>query len=558
MDDDIGRLRQRIQELEARQQDYEQLTRLVDAAARGENIYSPAGNSLLYVDPSSHQIVEANDAAHAFLGFERGQLQGVSIHALEVRNQAEQQNAVTYVETSRQEQIYSCSYRHGTGSLVPVKVYKRLVEKDGHQACQYLLEDISLHKRLQHELKRREHTDYEFQQKLKMLNEINVELSRLDSFDELCWHGVKLGVERLGFSRLSLWFLNEKRNLMVGSYGVNEEGEIRDERNQSWAFDGTHVDDFLAGKTEPVITHSEAPLYNDKSEILTQGWHISVPILNGEQFIGFMAADNFLSRQPMLSYEPELLRLYGITIGHLVALTRARNQALELRLEQERVRMLKTFLTDVGHDFRTPLAVINTNTYLLQKTKDDDRKIGLASTIQEQVMYITQMINDMLEIVKLEYELQLDLALVNLKELIISVVRAYNAAAAEKQIQWQLELDDTLQIKVDIPYLEKALGGIVKNALQYTQAGGRIRLSTGCDNGMVTIRIQDNGIGIADEHLDQIFKPLYRINEARTIRGSGLGLPIAKAIVEAHHGHITVESVLGERTTFEISLPLRE
>jgi signal transduction histidine kinase len=557
MADELDVLRQRIRDLEVIERDYVQLKSLVASAEKGQHLPDAIGNIVLYVDPASHLIVEANESSADFLGFSVDQLRRLSIDALEVHDHATDENIAIYTETSLQEQIYTCSYRHHDGFLLPVHVRKRLIKKDSADILYYLLDERSLSKRVWHELKRREQADYQFQQKLKTLNEINFDLNHIDSFDDLCWHGVKLGVERLGFSRLSLWFLDKKKNVMTGSYGIDEQGSIRDERQQSWAFDGTHVIDFLAGKTDPVITYDEAPLYNDKSQILThQGWHISVPMLNGEEFIGFMAADNFHSKQPMLNYEPELLRLYGITIGHLAALTRARNQTLELRLEQERARMLKTFITDVGHDFRTPLAVINTNTYLLQRVKDEEKKKSLANTIHEQAMYITQMINDMLNIVKLEYELQLDITAVDLKAQVLAVVQTHDPMAAEKQIQWQLELHDNVVVQADMPYLEQALGGIVKNAIQYTPAGGHITLSLQSYEDTVGIRVQDDGIGIEAQHLDKIFKPLYRVNEARTNRGSGLGLSIAKAITEAHHGHLTVESVLGEGTTFELVLPM--
>lgn len=556
MVDELDTLRRRIQRLEAMERDYEHLNRLIDSAAQGQNIHYVTGNSILYVDPSTHQILEANDLAYDLLGFQGDQLQGVSIDSLEVLDNNTHEPPALYVETSRHERIYTCSYRYRDGTLLPVRIYKRLVEKDGKRIWHYLVEELSLHKLLLHELHRREHTDYQFQQKLKTLNEINFDLNHIDSFDELCWHGVKLGIERLGFNRLSLWFLDKKKNRMVGSYGIDEQGHIRDERQQSWAFDGTHVIDFLAGKTEPIITYNEAPLYNDKSEIITDGWHISVPMLNGEQFIGFMAADNLLSKLPMFNYEPELLRLYGITIGHLAALTCARHQALDLRLEQERVHMLKTFIRDVGHDFRTPLAVIQTNTYLLQKVNDNDKKKSLVNIIQEQATYITQMINDMLDIVKLEYELDLDPIPMILTHLVTAVVQTYDALAVAKHIQWHFDLDTSAVIQADAHYLEQALGSVVKNAIQYTQTGGHIRLSMQCYENTVGIRVQDTGIGMESYHLDKIFKPLYRVDEARTDRGSGLGLSIAKAIVEAHHGHITVESVLGEGTTFEIVFPM--
>lgn len=534
--------------------DYGQLKKLIDDASENKDIDRYGDEIVLYADSVSLQILDANPQALAFLGFSKEQLQNLSIETIEVNDKPDIK-PITYVESSQQEQIYTCSYRHQDGYLLPVRVHKRWLTKDQQPILRYTLEEQSLKKRLWYELRRREDAGYQFQQKLKILNEINIDLSRIESLDSLCWHGIKLGVERLGFERLSMWFLDATRNVMVGSYGIDEDGEIRNEQDQSWNFAETPVIDFMAGKTEPVLKFNEAPLYNHKSQILSTGWHISVPMLNGNQLIGFMAADNFLHHQPMKPYAPELLRLFGMTLGHLIALTQARTQALELRFEQARVQMLKTFITDVSHDFRTPLTIINTNSYLLHKLKDDDRKKVLINTIQEQNTYIGHMIDDMLEVVRLKSDLVLESASVELQLLVQEVIRSHQTLAATKSIQLHFQSKKSVVIKADIYYLKQALSKLVTNAIKYTPTGGEVNLSIHIYPHEIGIRVTDTGAGIEEAHLDKIFKPHHKVNEARTEMGSGLGLTIAKIIVEAHQGRILVESSLGSGSTFEIILP---
>lgn len=545
----------RLQQLEAIERDYVRLKRLIDYAAKNQSVGSYAGSVVFYVDEATRHIVDATGSALDLLGFTLEELRTLRIDQLESLNDSPK---TTYVESSQEEDIYHCSYKHRDGYLIPVKVIKRRLVWRGKAIVHYFLEEQTLHQRVWHELNRREDSGFQFQQKLKTLNEISLRLNLIESFDEMCWLGVKLGIEQLGFDRISLWFLDVSRNVMAGSFGVDEQGRIRDERGQSWTFDGTHVMDFLNGNTDPVVRLEEAPVYNEKSEIIGFGWHISVPMLNSGQFIGFMAADNFIHHYPMKNYEPELLRLYGISIGHLTAITRARQQTFDLRIEQERVQMLKAFIRDVGHDFRTPLSVINISSYRIRNVQDDEQKNSLAQTIQEQVRYVNRMIDDMLGIIEMQSELALNLTRLDIGRFLEIMIQPFHVFAAAKRIQLHLESKPGIMVQADTNYLEEALGKIINNAIQYTQPDGEVRVSLRQHPHEVGICIRDNGIGIEKQNLDKVFRPLYRVNAARTNRGSGLGLSIARIIVEAHHGRITAESVFGQGSVFEVILPRQQ
>ncbi len=533
---------------------YARLEQLIDYAAHGQDISRYGGHAVLHVDPRTRRIIDINDYTLHLIGCTMDEIAALTFDDLEVLTEGADAPR-TYVENSVVEHVYSSALRHRQGFLIPVEIHRRVLYKDDQRVLYYRIEDRSAVNRLWHELQRREDMGFQFQQRLKALNELTVELSRLDAQDALYRHTVKLGVERLGFDRLGLWFCDLERELMVGCYGIDERGEIRDEHDQSWSYANTFVADFIAGQTEVTLRYADTPLLNDKSEIVEYGWHLAAPLFHGGQLIGILTADNLLRKQPMKNYEPELLRLYGMTVAHLTQLKRVRDQAFAMRLEQERTKMLREFIAKVGHDFKTPLAVINTSSFLLQKLEDTEKRATQASRIHQQVKHISQMIDDILDFVTLESDLVLKPAVTELQPLIQDVVDEYRPAMEEKTLQCEVQLEPVPSIEADSQQLRRAVGEILKNAIQYTPAGGHIRISVVQYPQEIGIRIQDSGIGINHNALDKVFKPLYRADEARTERRTGLGLPIAKTIVEAHQGNITVHSTLGEGSTFEIIIP---
>jgi signal transduction histidine kinase len=554
MSDEIDHWRQRAEQL-AREN--ARLERLIDAAAAGQDIELYGIQSVLYVEPATQRIVDANNAALDFLGYPREHLLRLTIPEIEVLNASGDSSEKTVIERKVEITIYLCAYRHAQGHLLPVEVRRLLISGKHDPILHYSLEDTTLPKRVWRELNRRGDTAFTFQQRLKALNELTLELSRIDSYDALCQQIVRLGIERLGFDRLGLWFYDPELGLMVGSYGVDEQGQMRDERDQRWrASNSQEIGQFLAGNTQVALVFDEGPVYNHKSEVVDYGWHIAVPLLHGDRFIGVLSADNYLRKQVMKEYEPELLRLYGITVAHLTELIRTRDQTFALRLQDERAHMLRAFITNVGHDFRTPLSVINTKSFLIQRAQTVEQREALVGGIHQQVSYIGHMLDGMLELVALQSELTLTTALVDLRRLVMEVVTGYQALLAAKGLTCALDDAHAMTISADPRLLRRAVRALFENAMQYTPAGGSIQVSFARYANEIGIRIRDTGVGIAQEHLGHIFEPLFRVDQARTERRSGLGLAIARTIVEAHGGRITVESAPGVGSTFEVIVPV--
>jgi PAS domain S-box-containing protein len=551
----IESLQKRIQELETVEQEYKQMKALVEDAAKGENLEKYAGDMLLYSDPESQMIVDANDLALAFLGYSLEELRSLKITALEA---CENHEATIYNKSANPVENYECQYRHREGYDLPVRVRKRLIEKAGKSLWFYILEDKSLRKQLWRELSRREDSNFQFREQLKTLNEISLELGRISSTEDLCRRSIELGLERLGFDRLSIWLMDTSAEVMRGTFGVDEHGQIRDEREQSWSYVRSYVEDFLAGRREALVTHDDALLYNERSEVIAYGWHISVPLLDAQNFIGFMAVDNFIHKRPLESYQTDLLQLFGASIGNLLARQWEQETIRRLQLEQERFRFLENFVTSIAHEFKTPLAIINTSSYFLSKSREESKRQSHAANIEDSVAYLNHLLNVMLEMLKLDSLKDLNISALNMESFLPDILKNLMPLASSKPIQVQLQMQATQTLQADSALLWRALEEILKNAIEYTAANGTIEIRLTENQNQLRIGIHDTGIGIPEAELEKIFERFYRVDQSRSSRKAGLGLALAKRIIDLHHGEIHVKSTLGQGSLFEILLPLPE
>jgi PAS domain S-box-containing protein len=230
-------------------------------------------------------------------------------------------------------------------------------------------------------------------------------------------------------------------------------------------------------------------------------------------------------------------------------------------IEQQRTKLMRDFLRNASHDLRTPMAVMNTKLYLIERYLDQPEKaLDQINGIKSQVSRLSQMLDDMLFLTQLDQTpLELELAPINLNEIADWLRLRYQAQAANQKITLQVDrVPDPVLVLADTAELMRALQRLVENALLYTSDAGTITLRTRrtADTGL--IEIADTGIGIPPEALPHLFERFFRVDDARNSDsgGAGLGLPIAHALIEAHQGRITVQSSLGKGSTFAVQLPL--
>jgi len=220
------------------------------------------------------------------------------------------------------------------------------------------------------------------------------------------------------------------------------------------------------------------------------------------------------------------------------------------------------FLSSMSHELRSPLNAISGYAQLLEQ----DASLSVKPREQVRVVrrsadHLSGLIDGILDISKIEAgRLYLSRDEVRLSEFLDQLVGMFRVQAAAKGIDFVFKRPTVLPVVVyaDEKRLRQVLINLLSNAVKYTDDGGQIRIQVRKSKNRAELIISDTGIGIAEEDLPNIFEHLYRTDKSRnrSTGGSGIGLSIAKAIVEAHGGTITAKSVPGTGSEFTVSLPL--
>ena len=235
----------------------------------------------------------------------------------------------------------------------------------------------------------------------------------------------------------------------------------------------------------------------------------------------------------------------------------ADGRSVKLAVERERLRVLADFIRDAGHDFRTPLAVINTSLHLLERSDDEERKVNRLKVIRDQVDHLDRLVDGLLVMVRHDSELPMSMHILNINTLLKDGMSRLHEIAGENEQTLEFDLTpDRLTTLGNALELHRAVTSVIDNALRYSPGQTTILVETAREASEAIIRVIDHGTGIKPEDQERIFERFYRADEGRAAGGLGLGLSLARRIVERHHGRVEVQSVYGEGSTFSIHLPL--
>lgn len=247
--------------------------------------------------------------------------------------------------------------------------------------------------------------------------------------------------------------------------------------------------------------------------------------------------------------EGEVYRLFH-AVNSLAAVLNAHADN-EVREKQ----FLKNTISDISHQLKTPLAALNIYNGLLQDQDIDAASVKEFADLSEQELdRIETLVQSLLKITRLDAgTIVLEKAVENLADMMRDIELHFAYRARREQKALVLAGADDVQLLCDRDWLSEAVDNLVKNALDHTQSGDTIRIEWKALSSAVQITVKDNGCGIHPEDLHHIFKRFYRSRFSKDTQGLGLGLPLAKAIVEAHGGTIEVDSEPGKGSAFTMN-----
>ncbi|MBU2669045.1 GAF domain-containing protein [Actinoplanes bogorensis] len=289
---------------------------------------------------------------------------------------------------------------------------------------------------------------------------------------------------------------------------------------------------------------------------------IGLPVRAGRRVLGVIAffVDADLPHDPDIA---AVLDTICVHLGRFVERRRAEDLQLALVSAQHELTRMQDELTAlVIHELRNPIGVIRGYMETLLESPDlaeTDRRY--AGVVDRSAEHLQRLVDDLLDLARLDAgHLSIDPRPMSAGRLLREVIENHRPDADAKQLTVEARLQPHLPVHADAHRLRQALDNLLSNAIKYTPAGGRVMVTAETGGDGVTIEISDTGIGIPAEQYPRLFSRFFRAGNATRagIKGTGLGLAVTKAIVEAHQGTLAARPAVGGGTTFTVTLPTVE
>ncbi|MEI6308897.1 MAG: ATP-binding protein [bacterium] len=380
----------------------------------------------------------------------------------------------------------------------------------------------------------------------------------------------------IGSHNIRLYRLDEQSQILHPEVAVCAPGRYSPQEEKMIETMTLHLGEGITGW----VAATGQPLLSGDAEREPRGRHmpgtefldesmISVPLKVGESILGALT----VAKLGLFQFGELEMRLASLLASQMaIALENARLYQIQLKvrtqLEQdiERIRKLEAvredFLYSVSHELKTPLAAIAATLEMLEQVPLEQRAqflLGYRDLLMRSSERLQRLVGNLLETSKFTSGL-LELYLVAHDPLVLAreALQRMEPEAASKKLTLELEADEGLQqLYLDRERTLQVLGNLLSNAIKYSMPGGKVTLSLLEEKAGVTFAIRDRGFGISREEQLHIFERFFRSSSTQSFNasGSGLGLFLSKALVEAHGGRMGIESELGRGTRVWFTLP---
>ncbi|WP_123040745.1 ATP-binding protein [Cohnella candidum] len=361
----------------------------------------------------------------------------------------------------------------------------------------------------------------------------------------------------LSLSNLALYETAEGQRRMINNIldTIHEGVQVMDVSGKIVQINATMCELFGVNPAEVDLSTSTPDTYR---AFLSR--HVEDP----DALIGFIrqaaagATPEKSTRYRILGEPGKIIEIYGENLVRGGRMTGTLFVHRDITKEYEVDRMKSEFVSTVSHELRTPLAgILGFAELMLHRELSPDRQRKYVSTIHLEAQRLTDLINDFLDLQRIESGKQVyDMKPVDLPDLLNEIVQVQQALTDKHRLSFR-ESGGTALVSGDADKLRQAFVNLVGNAVKYSPDGGSVEVSCLRQGSSVRVTVRDEGLGIPEEAKADLFAKFFRVDNSdrRKIGGTGLGLAIVKEIVDGHGGKVEVESVLGEGSTFAVTLP---
>jgi signal transduction histidine kinase len=414
----------------------------------------------------------------------------------------------------------------------------------------------------------KEEVEQKFSERLALLSEVTNELSKGKTPDELHRRVVELGREKLDLDRIALLFISRDRQSMHGSFGVDTNGAITDEREACFPIEPTSRIRRIVLGEKLILRYTDVPLYLNGREI-GRGMRILAGLWDGERVIGFMSIDNLLRKRPFTDRDEEFIRMFAITVGHLCSMKTSEKERENLQtqlLHAQKMESVGRLAGNMAHDFNNMLSVIIGFAELAANKLEPDHPLRtdldtICKAAQRSASLTKQLLTFARKQVANPLSMDLNVTVTELLKMLSLLL------GPEIKVNWQPG-PDLWKVLFDPIQLDQLLANLCVNARDAIAGHGSIGIKTEnvilddtfcersdiCAPGeYVLLSVADDGCGMSEAVKSRLFEPFFTTKEPGS--GTGLGLATVYGIVRQNKGIIRVESLPGSGTTFFIYLP---